>query len=365
MMNPMKASLFRILRRIPEDCTFNQERGVEWVRTQLQAGRRTWSVDLSDATNHFPLRLQEHVFWNIFRNDEWETHWSLFEMVATGRYGAAALGQKYCKWTKGQPLGAGPSFALFAIGHHAVLHYCKVVNRVTDDCYRILGDDIVISHEAVYRTYRDVLQLLECPVSESKTVSSETVAEFGGQVILPAESLPSTKWLDTCDVGNSTHSWRYFRESPPLRHRGWLNWYRFWYSVYHENHLGIPQDIRSTAQAAAVLYQEAQKEKRESLKERFTFHQLYWQILQDEPAHLAVNGESDQDPRLTTEPPFGVTPVAFTNKPSLLSADSRLYASKDEGDPIRKAFSPGELRVFRKAVSPSLREEDRRRYSLM
>jgi len=364
MMNPMKATLFRILKKIPEDCTFDQERGVTWVREELRSGRCAWSVDLSDATNHFPLQLQKLVFLNIALDPQWETHWELFEMVATGAYGANPLGRNYVRWTKGQPLGAGPSFALFALSHHAVLHHCKVVNKVTDDCYRILGDDVVITNEAVYNTYRSVLSQLACPVSPTKSMTSREVAEFGGHVVTRDLVIGSTKFLDGITVGNvCTQSWLY-RDHPPLPNKQWLAWYRLWYSTFGRNSLGIPKDRRDSLVAAFYLYQRAKQEEKGFLKERFTFQQLYWAILQDSPAENPAEVSPDQgDVPRVDDGPFGLSPLHVSAMPSapVLSG----YASMQDLRDLFGTNQQGLLRAYRNAVSEILTVDERQRYGLV
>lgn len=364
MMNPVKASLFRILKKIPEDCTFHQERGVEWVRTQIQADRCVWSVDLSDATNHMPLILQKHVFWNIFIDEQWETHWDLFEMVATGRYGAKSLGCNYVRWTKGQPLGAGPSFALFAITHHAILNHCKVVNKVKSDCYRILGDDVVISDEKVYSTYRSILDSLSCPISPQKSLTSREVAEFGGHVVTRDQVIGSTKWLDQITVGNVCGQAWLFRDRAPLPNKQWKRWYLMWYSTFCKNSLGLPKELRDRLMAAVVLAETAKKESRGFMKERFTFRQLYWSILQDSPVEEPASVSPDQgEVSRVDDGPYGLSPIHVLATPSAPVPSG--YASQQD---LRVTFGTnqqGVLRAYRNAVSEFLTDDERQRYGLV
>jgi len=364
MMNPMKATLFRILKKIPEDCTFHQERGVKWVSEKLQTDHRVWSVDLSDATNHFPLQLQELVLWNILQNPMWEDHIEFFKMVATGRYGANALGRNFVRWTKGQPLGAGPSFALFAITHHAVLNHCKVVNNVKSDCYRILGDDVVISDEKVYSTYRSILDSLSCPVSHEKSIASNEVAEFAGHIVTRDRVIGSTKWVDEITVGNVCSQSHIFRHRAPLPHKGWRNWYLMWYSTYVENCLGLPQDLRFSLEAADYLAKVAKRENQGFLKERFTFQQLYWSILQDSPPGEPNSLPPDQGGvGESLDGPYGLSPIFQTVKPSAPIPSG--YASQQDPRVMFGTNQQGVLRAYRNAVRDILTDEERQRYSLV
>lgn len=353
MMNPLKASLFRILKRIPEDCTYDQKRGVTWVQEKLQAGHCAWSVDLSDATNHFSFELQKLVLLNIFLNPEWENHLELFEMVSKGQYGAKALGHNFVRWTKGQPLGVGPSFPLFAITHHAVLYHCKVVaGEVDTDCYRILGDDIVITSPKVATEYLRVLQQLSVPVSPAKTVTSKEVAEFAGSVIYRGLEVPSTKWKKQITLGNITHEAGMFGvRAAKLIPESWRADYLEWYSVYHHNATGMTSEERLNRKVAVITYQQEQMEKKTLVKERKTFRALYWSILADDPNESLSTPSPDQGDVRATWESFGISPVAVDAKTPSTTYGPNKYAfihREVNWKPIG-----GELRSYRRAVQAS------------
>jgi len=351
MLNPMKASLLRILKRIPEDCTHNQQAGVDWVRTQMQMGRKTYSVDLSDATNHFPFDIQRAVLEDIFRNPEWETHLGLFEYVSKGKYGADAIGIPFVQWTKGQPLGTGPSFPAFAITHHAVLHHCKVVvGKAGVDCYRILGDDIVITDESVYNQYRHVLSLLKCPVSEPKTFESMDLSEFGGMVVYKGMVIPSTKWVDN-HLGNITQgAWLLRDKASTLIPKSWRETYMIWYSTYVANSLGLTQDTRLRHEASMYLYREKKREESEKKLNRMTFQRLYYSILADgEDFDSPEQSTPDQDVRIDLEP-YGFSNITVPVTTFNAKFGPKHYTSEVD---LRVRFHKGELgqlRSFRNAI---------------
>lgn len=179
--------LFKYLRNLPEDCTYNQEKGALWVHEQLQNGKKVSSIDLSDATNNFPL-------WLISRVLDWlpipAPHKTTFIKVATGKWKADHLrGPKELKWNKGQPLGVYPSFAAFAVTHRTLLRALELRHNLKDT-FRIIGDDVVISNPLMSFQYRRMLDRMGCPVSESKTVMhSSKLAEFAGRVILERQGI--------------------------------------------------------------------------------------------------------------------------------------------------------------------------------
>jgi hypothetical protein len=164
-------------------------------------------VDLSDATNNFPLDLQTRVLRWLNNLDTEDIR--LFEILSKGRWFVpkSVSGQdkgerestnfrKYpekIRWTKGQPLGLYPSFPSFALAHGCLLRAIELKVGV-EDAFRVLGDDVVISNDDVHREYRGYLDIFRMPVSESKTISSDQLAEFAGGVITPRTVYQGGKW---------------------------------------------------------------------------------------------------------------------------------------------------------------------------
>lgn len=62
---PVHSFLFRVLRTIPQDVTFNQGRFLELV-TSWGPNTIYYSIDLSKATDRFPLRLIQFTLTPMF-----------------------------------------------------------------------------------------------------------------------------------------------------------------------------------------------------------------------------------------------------------------------------------------------------------
>lgn len=192
-LKPLQVELFNYLREIEEDCTYDQDKGVQtvfgWLKENLNSEKvgnfstEISSIDLSDATNNFPLDLQLHVLRAIFPH--LQNQIDLFEEASRGPWlvNDPTKGERTLRWTKGQPLGLGPSFASFALAHHVVVREAIRFVRGADPRYVILGDDIVIRDHRVAERYMYLLSLLGVPVSPSKTIASCDVAEFAGKVV--------------------------------------------------------------------------------------------------------------------------------------------------------------------------------------
>ena len=84
-------------------------------------------------------------------------------------------------------MGLYPSFASFALTHHALARDCFKQSGSRGDPrlydYAIIGDDIAIADENAANLYYKICRSCEIPISSSKTIISSEVASFGGKVI--------------------------------------------------------------------------------------------------------------------------------------------------------------------------------------
>jgi hypothetical protein len=122
---------------------------------------------------------------------------ALFTDVCKGRWYAPELktetGSEFISWKKGQPLGLYPSFALFGLTHNMLVQ--TIANRYhAPNCFRIVGDDIIITHPKVARVYREMMTILGCEISPLKTVESNKLTEFAGKVITQDRVVQVHKW---------------------------------------------------------------------------------------------------------------------------------------------------------------------------
>jgi hypothetical protein len=183
-LEPMKKSLLKALSLLPWDCTHDQQSGVAAVQEWLQNGLTVYSVDLSDATNNFPLDTQLEVLQSLGAPEQ---DLRLLWLVARSPYRKTWGDGECVTWTVGQPLGAAPSFPMFALAHAAVAltaeRYAGIPANQSGSTFRILGDDFVCCHPGVHEAYRDLLGALRCPVSEAKCLQSPLAGEFAGKLI--------------------------------------------------------------------------------------------------------------------------------------------------------------------------------------
>jgi hypothetical protein len=188
-LKPLGDALFALLDGQAWDCTFDQTKPYKAVQEHLRNGKTAFCVDLSSATDYFPLELQLACLRKIFPHDEYLIH--LFEDLS--RNTTWSYGKESVSWTNGQPMGLYPSFPSFALTHGVLLNYCSD-NK--PGRFYVLGDDVIILHQSTYDRYCSMLDVLGCPYNPSKSLVSNQMAEFAGKLITPAKIVSAFKWRD-------------------------------------------------------------------------------------------------------------------------------------------------------------------------
>jgi hypothetical protein len=192
-LTPLSKGLDRILKTLPEDCTHNQKEGAEFAKMLLLNGITVHAVDLSSATDRFPLDIQLYVLEKLGYTYESEyiaktLQWGQWRISNPAMI--KELGDDLIQYIVGQPQGMMGSFPLFALTHNVVLQTLCVELRIPRDPlngfpFRVLGDDVVIGDDRLHEEYRALMQRLHVPISESKSLTSDKVTEFAGFVITP------------------------------------------------------------------------------------------------------------------------------------------------------------------------------------
>lgn len=186
-LSRLGTSLYGLLADLEEDSTFDQDKSVREVQNEIEQGRKLMSIDLSSATDRFPLRFTLAVLRQLgcVENDLW-----LFETLSRMEW-QLPDGDRI-KWQTGQPLGVYPSFAAFSLSHHVL------ARMALPEFYRILGDDIIIDYEAGLRI-RKFYSDLSLVISEDKSLVSDRLGEFGGRLITRDFIYTQPKWREISD----------------------------------------------------------------------------------------------------------------------------------------------------------------------
>jgi len=180
-LKPIHNIILRILRTNFKiklcDRTFTQDPNHNWQDNE----HKFWSLDLSSATDRFPISLQRRLLVRIFKNEIFADSWSY---LLSNRKFISPSGD-VLQYAVGQPMGTYSSWAVFTLTHHLLVHYCAFLNGITNfDQYILLGDDIVIKNDLVAQTYINILSKLGVEVSLNKTHVSKDTYEFAKRWII-------------------------------------------------------------------------------------------------------------------------------------------------------------------------------------
>lgn len=191
--------LFQWLRKIPQDCTFDQG---SFVRKLPENGEPFYSVDLTAATDRFPIDLIENVLLGRFPS-RYVKSW---RDIMVG-YPFRVPDGSFISYATGNPMGAYSSWNSFALSHHFVMFYCceKLKMNWSESPYVILGDDICIRHRVLAEYYIGVLRSLGIEVSPKKTHISNSFREFAKRILVNDMELTpfpiSALWTTRNDPG--------------------------------------------------------------------------------------------------------------------------------------------------------------------
>ena len=230
-LTPIGDFSFKLLRNLPWDCTFDQQKAQRSIQEHLSSGKRAFCFDLSNATDHFPLRTQVELLYSILssgRRDQMEidlgaSQLRIFSEVARSTW---TFGSETLSWSRGQPLGLYPSFAMFALAHGVLLY--DLANKLPHTDVRggfkvevvrpffVVGDDVIILDDDLAHLYQQTMEDLGIPISKSKSIASDILAEFVGEVITHDYIFKPVKWrqVSTKSFSDFIKIWGY--EAIPL-----------------------------------------------------------------------------------------------------------------------------------------------------
>lgn len=194
VLKPFGDKLYQIARRMPWDCTHDQSAALEPIRCALEKGTKVYSVDLSSATDFFPLEIQLACVRSILIDTDHD-YINLWADLCRGQWKLPS--QEIIQWTCGQPLGMYPSFAAFTISHGLLLK--SLLKKKWKGEFYVVGDDVIIIDDQLASDYMRTLDELGCPYSTDKTLASEKIAEFAGKIITSKGVYPQMKWRELSD----------------------------------------------------------------------------------------------------------------------------------------------------------------------
>lgn len=209
-LEPLKAIYMNAARKLPTDVTHDQESGVAWVQDKLKQGIELAGSDLTSASDLLDVRLSLALVDIVFgfpSIDGYRSYRNYFFEVSRSNWYCPSLNREV-KWEQGDVLGTGPSFGLLTLTNNAsaILAYMQAVDGGAidksipwSDCFRIVGDDIVMRSQ-LEPYYTRVIEALGGEINHSKTLKSDRVAEFAGRIITSNSSyLKAVKYCEPSD----------------------------------------------------------------------------------------------------------------------------------------------------------------------
>jgi hypothetical protein len=183
-LRPLHKTIFRFLRGISQDGTFNQHAPIKRLVERRGSEAMYFSFDLTAATDRLPLDLQEYVL-GLFIGENKSRLWKEILSMPFEYNG------KEYYYAVGQPMGAYSSWAMLALTHHMVVQAaanfwggCKPFED-----YAVLGDDVVVTgdvldmvnpskDDTVANRYHEIMTSLGVEISLGKSIVSNNYIEF-------------------------------------------------------------------------------------------------------------------------------------------------------------------------------------------
>jgi hypothetical protein len=201
VLKPFHTYLFSVLRRIKQDCTFDQSSFLG--KMDINKGP-FYSMDLSNATDRFPII----AILDLLRAHFDESQMDCWREIMVGYpFNKGNNKTDSVTYNVGNPMGFYSSWASFTVAHHFVVYLaCKRLKRDWKSAnYVLLGDDIVIADKDIAYEYKSILSDLDVEVSVNKTHVSDHTFEFAKRWIHKGEEIspfPVGGWREVCNRYN-------------------------------------------------------------------------------------------------------------------------------------------------------------------
>lgn len=193
VMKPLHLGLFKILKLLPNDGTFDQDASVTRCSIKAQKAGKAYSFDLSAATDRLPVDLTGSIIESLFQIKGLSSSWKSVMVDRQFSFNDKILQEfpelsRSYKYAVGQPMGCLSSWAGLAITHHWIMQFCSYLvtgNWDWEERYEVLGDDIVIFDTNLANQYLEVMKNLGLEINLSKSInsSSSPVFEFAKRTV--------------------------------------------------------------------------------------------------------------------------------------------------------------------------------------
>lgn len=214
VLRPLHDFLFEVLRKIPNDGTFDQDASVKRSTEKFEKFGVAYSFDLSSATDRLPVDLTASILEQMVGIKGFGYAWksllvnrdfSFTESINKKYFAGKA--PKNIRYSVGQPMGGLSSWAGLAITHHWILQLCssRLHNLGWEERYEILGDDIVIFDDDLAKAYLFIMKGLGVEINISKSINrSRSGFEFAKRTIINGVDVSAVtlqSWISATSLG--------------------------------------------------------------------------------------------------------------------------------------------------------------------
>lgn len=217
---PLHDSIFRILRKLPNDGTFDQDAAFKRCQEKSVIANEANSIDLSSATDLLPIIAQVPVLDTLTKVEGFGKAWADL-LVKRGWYLPTTYAKderfedtklpfgEFLYYGCGQPMGALSSWGMLALTHHLLVQFAakRVHARGLApwyDNYEVLGDDIVIFDSIVTAEYQVIMNALGVPTNPYKSIPSpkRPVCEFAKRTSIGYQDVSGFSWKEFLQGNN-------------------------------------------------------------------------------------------------------------------------------------------------------------------
>jgi hypothetical protein len=192
-LHPLHKGLMTLLSNLVSDGTYSHNSVGKFAAQKTKEKSFIACADLTAATDRFPAEIQEALLHALLKDSDLTN--SLWTLLAKRTFTVAWSGEQV-EYQCGQPMGAHASWPLFTLAHHLVVEYAAHKRGVPNAKakYRLIGDDVIISDEAIWSSYREIMLDLGLTINLGKTVisprsSTNSSAEVAKQLYLNGRCL--------------------------------------------------------------------------------------------------------------------------------------------------------------------------------
>jgi hypothetical protein len=184
LFQPLHQKLFSLFKRIPNDCTHDQNKGFIYAQELSLKYNCSYGFDLSAATDRLPVSSQAAILNSLFGiGDLWRSILTEREYII--RKNSYSLPEGPVRYSVGQPMGALSSWAMLNLVHHLMIqfiavHLGKVPHGQWYADYVVLGDDLVLFDKDIADRYLSLCKQLGVSINLSKSIIAKSlpVIEF-------------------------------------------------------------------------------------------------------------------------------------------------------------------------------------------